>query len=161
MSFTNSGMSFHRPLEVFVGHGDPLRLVQEGMHRVIGQHALRVAQQLGAVGGARCVLDLVEHLVELGRLVAPVVVGLGEVAQVERLDVRDDGQVVVLVAVGAAEPLGPFHVLHLGDDADLGQLRGDHLAALARVGGRGQRPGELQRRLDAGLGQQLLGLVGS
>ena len=72
----------------------------------------------------------------------------------------DDGQVVVLVLVGAREPLRPLHVLHLGHDADLGQFRHDHLAALARVGRRRQRERELQRRGDAGFFQQCLGFFG-
>ena len=104
------------------------------MDTVIGQHALRVAQQLGAIGGARRILDLVEQGVELRRFVAPVVAGLGEVAQIKRLDVRDDREVVGLVGVGAAEPLRPFDVFDLRDDADLGELRGDYFATLARIG---------------------------
>ena len=129
------------------------------MHAVLGQQALGVAQQAGAVGRARGVLDLLEQRVETLRLVAPVVARLGEVAQVERLDVRDQRQVVVLRAVGAAEPLCPFHVLQLHGDADFGQLGGDDLAALACVGRGRQRHGEVQRGFDAGLGDQLFRLV--
>ena len=72
---------------------------------------------------------------------------------------RDDGQVVVLVGVSAAEPLRPFHVLDLGDDADLGQLRGDHFTALACVGHGWQFQAQLKRCLDAGFCQQRLGLL--
>ena len=127
------------------------------MHGVVGQQLLRIAQQAGAVLGARGVLDLVEQVVELGRLVAPVIVGLGKVGQVKRLHMRDQREVVVLVAVGTAEPLRPFHVLRLGHDAHLGQLGHDDFAALARVrrGRQGQR--QLQRGFDARFGQQLLG----
>ena len=72
---------------------------------------------------------------------------------------RDDGQVVVLVGVHTAEPLRPFDVFDLGDDADLGQFRRDYFAALARVGWWRQLEREFQRGLDAGLGQQGLGLL--
>ena len=129
------------------------------MHGLFGQQALRIAQQAGAVGGARGVLDFFKQRAELGRVVAPVIVGLGKVAQVKGLDVGDQGEVVVLVAIGAAEPLGPFHILDLGHDADLGQLRRNHLAPLAGIGRRGQRERERERGLDARFGQQFFGLV--
>jgi hypothetical protein len=74
--------------------------------------------------------------------------------------VRNDRQVVVLrSAIGVAEPLRPFDVLHLDRDADLGQLRHDHLATLARIGRRRQGHRQFERRLDAGFCQQLLGLL--
>ena len=57
---------------------------------------------------------------------------------VQRLDVADDGQVEVALE-HAAQPLRPFDVLDLRVDAHLGQLRGDDLAALARVRRRRQR----------------------
>ena len=72
---------------------------------------------------------------------------------------RDDGQVVVLVAIHPAEPLRPFDVLQLGGNADLGQLRGNHFAALACVGGRGQGQRQLQRGGNTGFLEQGFGLV--
>ena len=71
----------------------------------------------------------------------------------------DDGQVVVAVLVHAGKPLRPFHVLDLGDDADLGQLGGNDFAALARIGHGRQDQAQLQRCGDAGFLQQGLGLV--
>ena len=121
------------------------------------QQALGIAKQACAVGGARCVLDLVEKLVEFLGLVAPVVIGLGKVAQIKRLHMRNDGQVVVLVGVGARQPLCPFHILQLELDADLGQLGCNQLAALARIGRGRQRHGQRQRGLDASFSHQSLG----
>lgn len=58
------------------------------------------------------------------------------------------------------QPLRPFDVLDFGDDADLGKLGRDDLAALPRIGRRRQLQRQLDRRGDSGLGQQLLGLLG-
>ena len=104
------------------------------MHRILGQQALRITQQARAVGGAGGVFDLFKQLVELLRVVAPVVIRLGKVAQVEGFNVRNDGQVVVLVGVSARQPLGPFHVLQLALNTNLGQLGCNQLAALAGIG---------------------------
>ena len=48
----------------------------------------------------------------------------------------------------------------LGDDAHLGQHRGDHLAALTRVRRGRQLQAEFERRRDAGFLEQRAGFVG-
>ena len=53
----------------------------------------------------------------------------------------------------------PFQILDLGDDADLGELRRQHLAALPRIRRRRKLQADLQRRRHAGLGEQLFRLL--
>lgn len=72
-------------LDGLLGNGRELRLVHEPVGRVGRQQFLCVTQQLVALGRVAGVLDLVEQGTELFRLVAPVVVRLGVVAQVGRV----------------------------------------------------------------------------
>src|SRR5213076_774278 len=83
-------------LHFLARHGGELRLVEEAVRRVGGEQALRFAEQFRALRRVRRALDAVVELVELRVLVAPVVVRLGVVAQVERLHVRNDREVVVV-----------------------------------------------------------------
>ena len=101
-SFTNTGMSFHNPLRFLFATVIHCGWYRKACTASSASSFCDVAQQLLAARscGRAAFLILVVQVVELGRLVAPVVVGLGEVAQVKRLHVRNDGQVVVLVAVG-------------------------------------------------------------
>ena len=94
---------------------------------------------------------------ELGAVVAVVVVGVGVGGGVvQRFDVVDDGEVEVAFE-RPGQPLRPFDVFDLRVDADLGQLRRDDLAALARIRRRRQGQRQVQRRRDAGFFQQCFG----
>jgi hypothetical protein len=89
------------------------------------QHALRVAKQLGALGLGRRRRDLLVERVEGRVVIAEIVVGLGYLHEIERLDMRDDGEIEIVRAVAGKhlrQPLRPFDVLDLGDDAHLGEL---------------------------------------
>ena len=68
-----------------------------GIDRVVGQHLLRLAKQLGTLVVAWRIVDLVVQRVELGIVIAPVVAGIGVVAEVERLHVQDDREVEILL----------------------------------------------------------------
>ena len=71
-----------------------------------------------------------------------------------------DGEIVIVrPGEDLRQPLGPFHVLDLGDDSDLGELRGEDLSALPCVARRRQLQGHFERRRDPRLSQQLLGLL--
>ena len=59
--------------QILVGHRDPLWLIKVDAGDFFGQHALRIAQQAGAIGGALGGLDLLVERVELGRLTKPQV----------------------------------------------------------------------------------------
>ena len=72
---------------------------------------------------------------------------------------QHDGEVEVALAKWTAEPLCPFDVFDLGNNADLGQLRSDDFTALARVGRWGKLERQVQGRLDAGLRKQGLCLL--
>ena len=77
------------------------------------------------------------------------------------LGVRDDRQVVVLVGEHLLQPVGPLDRNDLQLDADVAQLRGDDLAAVARIGHRRQLERRLEAVLEAGLLEQFLRLGGS
>jgi hypothetical protein len=79
---------------------------------------------------------------------------IGTSFQIQRLDVRDDREVAVTLRVDARHPLRPLDVPDPGNDADLGQVSGNHRAALAGVRGRRQPQGQFEGRLDARPGQQ-------
>ena len=74
---------FPQPLEPLVGHRDPLRLVQKGMHAVGGDQALRLGQQAGAVGGAGDVLDFVQRAYRVTLPEAARMLGAGDVPKLE------------------------------------------------------------------------------
>ena len=141
-----------------VPHADLRQLEQEAVDRVVGQDLLRLLVELGALGLVGGQVQLVDDLVE-GRVVVVEVIVLARIdIDVVGLGVRDDGEVVVLVGEDLLQPVGPFDRDDLQLDADLAQLRGDDLAAIAGIGDRRQ----LQRRLEAigkaGLLEQFLRL---
>ena len=139
------GAFSHRPLQLGVPHADLRQLEQEAVDRVVGQDLLRLPVELRALGLVGGAVQLGDDLVE-GRIVVVEVVVLARIdIDVDRLGVRDDGQVVVLVGEHLLQPLRPFDRDDLELDADLAQLRGDDLAAAPRIGRRRQ----LQRRLEA------------
>jgi hypothetical protein len=106
-------------------------LEQEDVDAVVGELALRVAdrrlerREVGRRG------QLGVDVAELLAVVLEIIVGVGVDADVERLDVADDREVVVLVLVDARQPLRPFDVLDLRLDSDLGEFGGDDFAAAA------------------------------
>src|SRR3569833_2333553 len=93
-------------------------------------------------------------------MIAEVIAAFGELAEIERLDMRNDGEVENERAVeDLRQPRRPFQILDPGCDADLGELRGEYLAALPRVSRRRQLEAEFEWRGDTGFRQQLLGLL--
>src|ERR1700733_3752649 len=136
-------------LKLRVGDGLLPQLEDEGVDAVLGQLLLRFPQ--GRVVGVktRRRRHLVVDRLERGAVILEVIVGIGVDADVERLDVADDRQIIVLVFVDAAQPLRPFYILNLGVDPNVGELSGDDLAALTRVRRRRQDEAELERRRDA------------
>ena len=146
-------------LQALLRHRHLRRVEDVGVDRVVGQLALHVGEQLRCAPWPWSMPRLLGGQVAEGlAVVAPVVAGVGVLRVVQRLDVVDDRQVEVALE-GARQPLRPFDVLDLHVDADLGQLRGDDLAALARVLRRRQGQREVQRRRHAGVLQQVAGLL--
>ncbi len=94
--------------------------------------------EFGALGLVGSEVQFLDDLVE-GRVVVVEVIVLARIdIDVVRLGVRHDRQVVVLVGEDLAWPVGPFDRDDLGLDADVAQLRGDDLAAVAGVADRRQ-----------------------
>ena len=128
------GAFSHRPFDLGVPDADLRQFEQEAVDRVVGEDLLRLLVELGALGLVGGQVQLVDDLVE-GRVVVVEVVVLARIdIDVVRLGVRDDGEVVVLVGEDLLQPVGPFDRDDLQIDADLAQLRGDDLAAVAGIG---------------------------
>ena len=108
---------------------------------------LRVAG--GKQAGIQCV--------ESGRAVIPVIVGLGEIAQIKWLHMADDRQIVIFLTIYIAEPLGPLHALDFDRNAHLRQHGGDDFSSLFGI--RRRRQFHRKRQLtNASLLQQGFGL---
>src|SRR5262249_55668670 len=69
-------------LEALAADADELRLEQEAGHGIGREHALGIAEQFRAIGLARRRHDLLVEIVEGLRVVAEIVVGLGQLAEI-------------------------------------------------------------------------------
>ena len=145
-------------LQAFLGHRGLLWIEDIHIHRIRRQLLLHLRKQAAALLGIGAGRMLGCQVAEGLAVVAVVVLGVGVDHVVQRLDMVDHRQ-IKLAFEGPREPLRPFHILDLGQDADLGELRGQHLATLAGVLGRRQRQGHLQWRFDTRLFQQSAGFV--
>ncbi len=141
-------------VEIRVPRADLRQLEQEDVDRILRQHALRVAIEpvaLRLVGGR---VDLRHQRLEGRVLVLEVIVVARIDADVERLGMRDDAQVVILVAEDLVEPLREFDRLDRRPHADLGEHRRDDLAGAPRIRRRRQAQGRGEAVGEAGLAQQ-------
>src|SRR6058998_447497 len=122
------GQILPEPLHALLGHGEPGVDVEPDDRRVFDELLLDLHVQLPA----RLVVDrglgLLEELLELGAIVAEVILRVGVVGDVPRLGVADDRQVVVGVLPHPREPLAPLDLLDLDLHADLRELVGQDLA---------------------------------
>ena len=106
-------------VQLGVGDDDLRQLEQERVDAIVRELLLRLAERRligGKIGsGGQPWRDVAELLA----VVLEVIVRIGVDADVERLDMADDRQIVVLVLVDAGQPLRPFDVFDLRVDSDI------------------------------------------
>ena len=126
------------PLQRGVRHRDLRQDEEEAVDGVLSQLALRLLVELVALGLRQGHRDLGDQRLEVRILVLEVVAVPRVDIDVERLGMRDDAEVVILVAEDALQPLREFQRLDRRVDADLREQRRDDLAGAAGIGGRRQ-----------------------
>src|SRR5215470_1459038 len=149
------------PLQALLRHGEPGVDVEPHDGRVLHQLLLHLHVELAARLVVHGDLRLLVELLEVGAVVAEVVLRVGIVADVPRLGMTDDRQIVVGVLPHAREPLAPLDLLDLDLHADLLELVGQDLTGAHGVVVLRR---DLQHGVEsvrvAGLGEELLGLRG-
>ena len=129
-------------LQLAVGHGDPLRLVQIDGDGIVGHQPLRVPQQTRPLLFVARLKNALIQRIECLRTVIPVVIGFGKITEIKRFDMADDGQIVVFLSIDLAEPLRLLHTFKCDSDTGFGQHGCNHFPTLLGVGRRRQFHGQ-------------------